>query len=133
MKPIDARVHASKYQLLLMVGFVLLVGILGVASHLRVWQWAAFAVMVAILAYWQLGQNRLLHLVSDDELWECLIDTYKNEQIWQVDVHTLVDFGWCVMLKGWVVEPMQQSVRFVIFADMMDEDMYRRLKVMARF
>lgn len=129
----DAPIYPSKYRLVLMVGFVFLVAVLGVALGLGWWQWAVFGLVLIGVGFWITSYNRLLHLVSSDDLWECLIATYRQEEVWQVRVSSLRDLGFCVVIDGMAIEPVSQSVRFVIFADMLDGDDYRRLRAMARF
>lgn len=110
-----------------------LVAVLGAALGLGWWQWAVFGLVLIGVGFWITSYNRLLHLVSSDDLWECLMATYRQEEVWQVRVSGLRDLGFCVVIDGMAIEPVSQSVRFVIFADMLDGDDYRRLRAMARF
>lgn len=129
----DTPIYPSKYRLMLMAVFVLLVVGLGVALGLGVWQWVVFGFVLVGVGFWITSYHRLEHLVSSDDLWECLIATYRQEEVWQVRVSGLCDLGFCVVIDGVVIEPVNRSVQFVIFADMLDCDEYRRLRAMARF
>lgn len=133
MTHIDTALSLSKYRLMLGAVFVLLVVGLGVALGLGVWQWAVFGLVLVLVVFWTYSQNTPVHLVSSDGLWQVLVRTPRQDELWQMDVHRLSDLGVCIVIDGTAVEPMERAVRFVIFLDMMDRDDYRKLRVMARF
>lgn len=130
---IDTALYPSKYRLMLMAVFVLLVVVFGVALGLGMWQWAVFGLVLMGVAFWLHSQNTPVHLVSSDGLWQVLMRTPRQDELWQMDVHNLSDLGVCIVIDGDVVVPMERSVRFVIFKDMMDVNDYRKLRVLARF
>lgn len=130
---IDSPIYFSIYRLFVMAVFVLMVVVLATGLLTALWQWVVLAVLVVSVCIFVITNHQLLHIVSSDKLWECLVRTARQNELWQVRIDKMVDYGFCVVLDGTSVEPMTQSVRFVIFKDMLNDDDYRKLRVMARF
>lgn len=113
--------------------FVLLVVGLGVALGLGVWQWAVFGLVLAGVAFWRHSQNTPVHLVSSDGLWQVLMRTPRQDELWQLEIIKLTDRGFGIQIDAFVVEPMPKSLQLMIFSDMMDKENFRQLKAMAQF
>lgn len=133
MTHIDTALYPSKYRLMLMAVFVLLVVVLGVALGLGMWQWAVFGLVLVGVGVWTHSQNTPVHLVSSDGLWQVLMRTPRQDELWQLDIIQLTDRGLGIQIDAFVVEPMPKSLRLMIFSDMMDGENFRQLKAMAQF
>lgn len=130
---IDTPIFYSKYRLGLMLMIVVVLAILAKALHFGLWQWFVFALTTAFVLAWDYFNHRLLHLVSSDTLWQCLVRTQRQDELWQMEVVKLSNRGLAVSIEAWVVEPSQHSLCLMIYPDMMNKDDFRKLRAMARF
>lgn len=133
MTHIDTALYPSKYRLVLMAVFVLLVVVFGLALGLGWWQWAVFGLVLTGVGFWTYTQNTPVHLVSSDGVWQVLMRTPRQDELWQLEIIKLTDRGFGIQIDAFVLEPMPKRLHFVVYPDMMDWENFRRLRAMARF
>ena len=137
MITINAQVNDSIHRLGYYALLLLVVGLLAVAVGLQWWQYGLLTVLAALLCWLESAKPKLRQLFANpyvqEPLWEALVAVNGEEMLWQFYVHKLQDFGACVVLDGYVVYPMREKVRFIMFADMLSADDYSRLRALARF
>lgn len=133
---ISAPIRPSKQKYLVYGGFVLTVFVLSLALGLGV-GYLLLCVASAIALFWSEGlKPKPVYLLSpqgSDDLWQASVATADKQVLWQFYVNKLDDFGICVVLQGFVAEPINKHIRWVIFKDMMDFESYRTLRALARF
>ncbi len=132
---IDVPVDTSIISVLMVGAVVLAVAVLSLAVGLSWWQWLmAVALGGGLIASYR-TKPRLCHLVSPkaDGVWQCLVETYQGQQLWQGRLCGACDYGFCVVLDFEMDEPMPTLVRWAVFADSMDDEAYRRLKLLTAF
>ncbi len=133
---LDAKIVPSYAYYIAIILFVAVLIVLGLALKLVWWHFLVVAGLLTILLWSEKGKPKLCHLVSawsDDMLWQAMVSTYRQQELWQFYVNGLDDYGLCVVLECYVVEPMTQKIRFVVVQDMMADEDYRRLRALARF
>lgn len=130
---LSASIRPSRQKFIAYGGFVLMVFGLSAAMGFGLWQYVFCGVLAVGLFWSETLKPRPVYLVSGDELWQAKVTTTQQEQLWQFYVHQLHDFGWCVVLDGYVTEPNNKHIRWVFINDMMNFDDYCTLRALARF
>lgn len=135
---LDAPVFGcSFYRYLCLLAVLLATMILGLRLSLAWWCYGLLIVAFGFLLWTDTYKEQLVHLVSPktnkDKHWQCKVMTMHGEQLWQALPVRLTDYGLCVALSMTIVVPQPKNVRWLIFADMMSDEDYRRLKMLSSF
>lgn len=132
---ISTAIRPSKHKYVCYGAFVLLVLVLGAALGLGAGALVLCLVLALVLVWSDNIKPKPVYLLSQnsDELWQAKVTTANGQALWQFYVNGLHDFGFCVVLDGFVAEPMNKHLRWVLFKDTMDFEDYCTLQALARF
>lgn len=133
---LDANIGKSYYRKLILFGLMAIIAVLGLRLGLVWWHYGLLLVILGFLLWSDAYRVRIVHLVSPvgcDKIWQCKVETLQGEELWQAELLEAYDYGLCMALTMAIKEPKQEKVRWLIFADMMDKDDFRRLKLLTAF
>lgn len=133
---LDTNIGQSCYRKLILFGLMAIIIILGLRLDFAWWHYGLLLALFGVLLWSDVYRATLVHLVSPigrDKRWQCKVQTLHGEELWQARLLKVDDYGLCVALTMMVEEPKRETVRWLLFADMMDEDAYRQLKLITAF